>query len=134
MSDQNDIILSPDCLVLKIEVINLTHNIIYIVYDSNNETFLIRGGRKNNNENDMSYSYETNSEFDLINFIQIVVGDNTINELFYNYNNLPTESSDITFDFLNDNEAPKDLICKYINKSQYKNNGLKILRNVFNYY
>jgi hypothetical protein len=67
----------------------------------------------------------------------IICKENTINEVLYNYDNLPETSSEITFDFLQENDERTYEISGYnglkCNRKRLLRN-LRMLRNVFNYY
>jgi hypothetical protein len=67
----------------------------------------------------------------------IICKENTINEVLYNYDNLPATSNEITFEFLQENDERTYEISGYnglkcTRKRLLRN--LRMLRNVFNYY
>lgn len=132
-----------DCLVLKLEEIEKgTRNIdttIYVIYDKKNHKYLIRGRRRwCPNVQSCTYSYECEGANELASFIQyLICPDNRVNEILYNYDNLPEDPNDITFEFLNEYDHSDYEISGY-NHKKLKNSrllrNLRMLRNVFNYY
>lgn len=132
----------PDCLVFKLEEID-SHNgdtdmNVFIIYDTANETYLVRGSRRSESSNHCSYSFECKYARDLVDFLQYVIcPSNRVNETLYNYDNLPELSSDITYDFLSECEDRNYEISGYDNEKLKKSRLLRILRMlkyVCNYY
>ena len=133
----------PDCLVLKIEEYNSTicelDTSIFVLYDKYKHQYVLRGCRRITEKYDMrTYSFVCNSATDLANFISYVIcQENLWTFVLYNYDNLPTSSSNITYEYLVKNESPEYEITAYdktiYNKFRLLQN-LKMLRNVFNYY
>ena len=133
----------PDCLVFKFEEIEECSGnkdtTIYVIYDKKNHRYLIRGRRRSSPRlYSCSYSYECEYANDLVDFIQyLVCPDNKINEILYNYDNLPEDPNDITFDFLNENDHLDYEISGYNDKKLKRSRllkNLRMLRNIFNYY
>ena len=134
----------PDCLVLKLEEIcRQTKEIdttVYILYDSVKHNYLIRGRRKwIPNYQSCEYSYDaTNSEFNVADFLQyIICRTNTVNETLYNYDNLPSDSNEITFEFLHNYDHSDYEISGYDNKKLHRNRlikNLRMLRTIHNKY
>lgn len=130
----------PDCLVFKIEEIQFETGIkdttIYIIYDKKNHKYLIRGTRKKNQS--CTYSYDCECAHDLADFIEyLICPDNKINEILYNYDNLPENPNEITFDFLNNFDHVDYEISGYNNEKLKRNRllrNLRMLRNIYNYY
>lgn len=120
-----------DCLVLKITELVTPFAMIYIIYDKKNHKYLIRG------RNVEPYSFECESENNLSDFIMYSVFPGKINEVLYNYNNLPSESNDITYNFLAENQSPDYEIvrynCKHLKRKRLVN-SLQILKYVSNDY
>lgn len=132
-----------DCLVLKLEEIEEdTKNIdttVYIIYDKRNHTYLIRGRRAiSPKRQSCSYSYECDNAIDVANFLRyLICKHNKVNEILYNYDNLPENPNDITFEFLNEYDEPDYEISGYNDKKLKRRgllNNLRMLRNVYNYY
>ena len=135
--------MSSDCLVLKLEEIEIgTGNLdttLYVMYDKNNRRYLIRGKRRTTETSQScSYSYECNNSGELADFIKyLICPDNRVNEILYNYDNLPEDPSDITFEFLNEFDHRDYEISGYNDKrlkSSRLLRNLRMLRNIYNYY
>jgi hypothetical protein len=133
----------PDCLVLKFEEIDSDleqlDQSVYIFYDQNVETYVVRGRRRwTPTIQSCTYSYECDNAEDLADFLEyLFCKDNTVNEILYNYDNLPETSDEITFEFLKQYDSRVYELSGYDNeiydrKDMLKN--LRMLRNVFNYY
>jgi hypothetical protein len=132
-----------DCLVFKFEEVECDtgkiDNTMYVIYDKRNHKYLIRGRRRwTPQAQSCTYSYECEFAYDLADFIQYLIGpDNKINEILYNYDNLPENPHEITFEFLNDYDHVDYEISGYNNKKLKRCRllkNLRMLRNVFNYY
>ena len=140
--DDENIFNVTDCLVLKIEE-HCSHNNIdmtlYILYDHKKHNYIIRGKRiVTRKYNSQDFSFICNCSNSLMNFIDFVV-DNVAsrNIVLYNYDNLPYNSNDITYDFLKKNDDPNYEIAAYDNVSTDKINVLKLLhmlKTVYNTY
>jgi hypothetical protein len=135
----------PDCLVLKFEerethsVTNEIDTTIYILYDKKEHNYVIRGRRRwTPKYQSATYSFVSEDVYDLADFLQyIICKSNDVNETLFNYDNLPLDSTDITFEFLQQHDHDDYEISGYNNIKMTKNNlvkKLKMLRNVFNYY
>ena len=133
----------PDCLVLKLEEVEKgTNNIdttIYIFYDKKTHHYFVRGRRRWTPQvQSCTYSFQCEFAKDLADFLQYVIcKKNKVNEILYNYDNFPSESNDVTFDFLNDYYHSDYEISGYdkikLRRKELLRN-LRMLRNVFNYY
>lgn len=135
----------PDTLVIKLEEYDFETNeldtTIYILYDSKTKHYVIRGKRTDSKTYQLcNYSFECHSadKYDLIDFLQLVIPNkNHMSFTMYNYDNLPNDSNDITYDFLKSNDDDRYEIVGYDNQKPTKRKFLKylrILRSVFNYY
>jgi hypothetical protein len=134
----------PDCLVLKIQEIeshtNKIDTVIYIIYNNLYNNFIIRGKRTDLNESCSfgSYSFECKYIDDVINFLDYTICSyNNVNEILYNYKNLPRNANDITFDFLDNNNDKSNEISGYNNIDLCENNlnkTLGIIKNTQNYF
>jgi hypothetical protein len=130
----------PDTLVLKIEERDTDSpdidHMVYILYDKKTHRFVIRGKRMDGNS--CTYSFECELAKDLADFLTFIISEkNKWTYVLYNYDNLPNDSNEITFEFLNQYDEPNYELSgydqvKYNRKSLLKN--LRMLRNVFNYY
>ena len=132
----------PDCLVLKIEEYDSeTYELdttVFLLYDKKERQYVIRGKRRVTETADScDYSFVCNRINDLVDFLGFVIcKQNLWTYVLYNYNNLPYDSNDITYDFLTDVSSVYE-ISGY-NKQKYNKNklltNLRMLRNVFNYH
>lgn len=128
-----------DCLVLRIvERDSETYEMdatMYVLYDSNNETFVVRTKREGEWT---THSYYCNSTRDLADFISTVMcKQNLWSYTLYTVENLCDSSDDITFGYLENKVSKETELCGY-DGLKYKGKTLKkmlgILRNVYNYY
>ena len=133
----------PDCLVLKIQEYDddsgLLDNSIFVIYDKKEHHYVIRGHRRNTKNSDAcTYSFVCEFAKDLADFISFTIcKENLWTYVLYNYDNLPYDSNDITYEFLLYNESPVFELAGY-DKQKYSRRkllqNLRMLRNVFNYY
>jgi hypothetical protein len=101
-----------DCLVLKLEEINVINNnkiidnSVYIIYDTSIKKYIIRGKRNGTKKHkECNFSFECINPIHLVEFLKyIFCRFSTINESLYNYDNLPQTSNEITYEFLKNNE------------------------------
>lgn len=133
---------NADTLVLKI----IEHDVeigrpdttLYVLYDINTSAYVIRGKRNDVQIESCSYSFECNSSKNLVNFLEFLFDrSNKFSYILYNYDNLPEDSNEITFDFLKEYDNVKYELSGYDNQKYNKKMLLKIfriLRNIFNYY
>ena len=133
----------PDCLVFKFEEVESDSgkidNTMYVIYDKKNHKYLIRGRRSVTPVNQScSYSYECEGAYDLAYFIKyLICPGNKVNEILYNYDNLPEDPNEITFDFLNEFDHIDYEISGYNNNKLKKSRllrNLRMLRNIYNNY
>ena len=133
-----------DCLVLKIIEFtdsekNEIDTTLYILFDTKNCDFIVRGKRSTIKKNvAKEFNFTCNSSESLIDFISIAIcKENLSTYIFYNYDNLPFYSNNITFDFLNKNFNSQNEIAGY-EKLKYSRKRLTkyidILKSVFNFY
>jgi len=134
---------TTDCLVFKFEEVESDtgklDNTMYVIYDKKFHRYLIRGRRRWTPAiQSCTYAYECETASDLADFIQYCIcPENVVNEMLYNYNNLPEDVNDITFEYLNEHDHIDYELSGYMNKKMTHNRLLKhlrMLRNVFNYY
>jgi hypothetical protein len=136
-------ITPTDCLVLKLEEFDTTlkeiDTTVYILYDKKEHKYVIRGQRRRT-PYQQSCTYSFNCEFaeDLVDFLKyLICPSNTVNEVLYNYDNLPGTSNEITFEFLKEHDNRNYEISGYNGFTLKRNRlirNLRMLRNVFNYY
>jgi hypothetical protein len=132
-----------DCLVFKFEELDVDRKevdtTVYIIYDKSQHKYVVRGQRKwTPKHQSCTYSFDCEFAHDLADFLKyIVCPHNKVNEILYNYDNLPYDSNDITFTFLNEYDHSDYEISgyneqKFGRKRLLKN--LRMLRNVSNNY
>ena len=133
----------PDCLVFKLEEFDVDREEIdttlYVLYDKRRHRYLVRGQRKwTPTHQSCTYSFESEFASDLADFIQYVICSyNTVNEVLYNYDNLPENPDELTYDFLHDYDHSDYEISGYNDKKLRRGRllrNLRMLRNIFNYY
>lgn len=134
---------NSDCLVFKLVEINSdTKDIdttLYILYDKNEHKYIIRGQRRwTPRYQTCTYSFNCDFAHDLVDFIDyLICPSNTVNEILYNYNNLPARSDEITYEFLHDYDHRDYEISGYNDTKLRKKRllrNLRMLRNVYNNY
>jgi len=132
-----------DCLVFKIQEFDVDREEIdttlYVLYDKRRHRYLVRGQRKwTPKHQSCTYSFESEFASDLADFIQYVICSyNTVNEVLYNYDNLPENPDEITYEFLHDYDHSDYEISGYNDQKLRRGRllrNLRMLRNVFNYY
>jgi hypothetical protein len=110
---------------------------LFVIYDNNNEEFIIRGRRAASHN---PYAFTCRKKDDVVSFIEFVIGDkNLLSYTLYSFDDLPSYPSDITIELLETITKckTKDEVAGYDNKTfnaKQLSNILKILQNVFNYY
>ena len=134
---------SPDTLVLKIEEIsdNEIDSTLFILYDHNECHYIVYGKRSDvvARLEFIPYSFKCKSVFDLADFISFVkCKKNKWNYTLYNYDNLPCNPDDISYDCLKSLDGDRSYeIAGYDNKvfnDRYLVKTLKMLKGVFNFY
>jgi len=123
-----------DCLVLKLEEMypeknNLLDTTVYILYDIKRCKYIIRGQRRPTpNYKSCPYSFECKCIKDVVHFLQYVIcKNNVVNETLFNYNNLPYNSNNITYEFLKEFENRNNEVSGYDDiKITYK----RLMRNL----
>jgi hypothetical protein len=133
----------PDCLVFKIEEIECDNDkldtSLFIFYDQREKKYVLRGRRRwSQNFQTCTYSYDCKSIDDMVVFLSYIIAkNNRINEILYNYDNLPDSSNDVTFEFLFEYENKDYEISGYNNNMMSKKRLhmlLRMLRKVGNKY
>jgi hypothetical protein len=133
----------PDCLVFKFEEYDVDlkefDTTVYVFYDKSKHHYVVRGQRRWTPKH-QSCTYSFNCEFakDLADFLQyIVCKDNRVNEILYNYDNFPSNSNDITYEFLHDYDHSDYEISGYNDQKFGRKRllrNLRMLRNIHNQY
>ena len=133
-----------DCLVLKVEEYDTDDcrldTQLFVLYDTLKKNYVIRGKRRDRRVGESKdYSFSSTSIIDLINFMNFsMCPQNTYSYALYNYDNLPYDSNDITYEFLDSWVSPEYEIVAYDNADQYDFNYLakllRMLKNISNPY
>ena len=133
-----------DCLVLKIQEYDLDDSRLdtqlFVLYDSLRKNYVVRGKRRDSRVGgSKDYSFTSNSVVDLISFINFsMCSQNVYSYALYNYDNLPYEANEITFEFLEEWVSSEYEIVAYDNSKQYDTQMLakllRMLKNVSNVY
>lgn len=133
----------PDTLVLKIEEhdteLDVIDTTLYILYDTRTDRYVIRGNRRSTlSIKSNPYSFETETVCGLSNFVEFIIcPENIVSYTLSNYDNLPENSYDITYELLKLNDKRENEVVGYDYQKVSKkilSSILIILRNVFNYY
>lgn len=131
----------PDCLVFKFEEVEkdteMIDTTVYVLFDKRNEKYIVRGQRRwTPKYRSCTYSFECGHICDLVEFLRyIICSDNTVNEVLYNYDNLPDDSNKITYEFLHDYDHADYEISGYNGQKFSKKrlfSNLRMLRNISN--
>jgi hypothetical protein len=133
---------TTDCLILKIEeyVDNTLDTTLFVLYDKNEESYLIRGKRSDINENEaISYSFNCYYSKELSDFISFIVCPKSkLSYTLFNYHDLPLDHENIDYHYLKNLDNNKLYeIAGYDNQKYNKKqilSILKFLKYVFNYY
>ena len=132
-----------DCLVFKLEEFydDELDTTLFILYDKNEEMYLIRGKRSalSKNTDSVSYSFRCKYVEELIEFIKLVIcSESLLSYTLYNYDNLPYNCDDITFDSLKEDDNDKAYELTGFDNQKYSDKKLqkflRVLKYVFNYY
>jgi hypothetical protein len=134
--------MSTDCIVLKIEEFDNWEldNTIFIIYDKLKSQYLIRGRRSDTDKyNPVPISFIADNIDNLTEFILFILcKSNTYTYSMYNYDNLPDNQYEITYEKLKnlDNNVNYEIVT-YTNKKLTKKclyNMFNILKNIYNNY
>ena len=135
--------VSSDCLVLKMEehVDGELDTTLFVLYDNNEDAYLVRGKRSDvfGKPSSVPYSFYCNYASELIDFISFVLCKKSkISYTLYNYDDLPNDADEIDYQYLSDLDGDIAYeLAGYDNQKFNKKEILKflrVLRNVFNYY
>ena len=128
-----------DCLVLRIDEMDVDTNkldmTMYVLYDSNNETYVLRGKRENEWT---THSYYCDDVKELSSFLSTVIcKQNLWSYTPYTMDHLSDNSDEISFGTLDGKATKETGLCGY-DKLVYSRKTLRrmlnILGNVYNYY
>jgi hypothetical protein len=127
---------SSDCLVLRIiDIDSMKYDNtaeLFILFDTNMGEYIIRGSNAHVKEF-VPFSFNCRYRAELIEFIKffLCVKNKWTYEL-YNYDNLPADSNDITYEFLSENIDNRYNIVSY-DKSKYNKKDIKKWLRVLQY-
>ena len=133
---------SADCLVLKIEEYDIDNGnldtTLFLIYDKKEHKYVIRGKRNSVSFDSCAYSFNCEFAHELFDFLTFVIcKKNHWTYVLYNYDNLPSTSDEITYEFLERNVSKVYELAGY-DRQKFKKSKLlsylRILRNVFNFY
>ena len=130
--------MPTDCLILKVEEVDndrkIVDNEIFILFDKNTETYVIRGMRTE------TYSFSSKTSDDVLLLISFVIDNNNLlNYKLYNNKNLPWDSDDITYEQIVESLKSNDIeeLVGYEHETFSRNTlrkRIKVLRYVYNHY
>ena len=133
-----------DCLVLMIQErenhgYNQIDNNLFVFYDVNEKRYYLRGQRQSSRIHDFNpYSFGCSNSKVLLNFIsRVICTQNKWIYTVYNFSNLPMDSNDITYDYL---QSIRDKSCEvygYDDCEYVKEDVADVLRSlkhIVNYY
>ena len=132
----------PDCLVLKIEEYendtNELDTTLYVLYDTKHEVYLLRGKRSDKKMESTEFSFFCKGISELCDFVSFIICKKKLwTYVLYNYNNLPNDSYDITYEYLKENGTRTNELGGY-NHQKYSSTdllkNLRMLSSVFNLY
>lgn len=103
---------------------------MYVLYDTYNDTFLVRGKRSDTPRVYATpYSFECDSRYSVYSFLSVLIPrENTCTVELYNYVGLPSDKNDITFDYLCENRSMSNELVAYNHEHVSYKNITKILR------
>lgn len=128
--------MPTDCLILKVEEVNddrrIVDNEIFILFDKNTETYVLRGRRTE------TYSFSSKTSDDVLNFLAFIIDNNNLlNYRLYNNKDLPLDSDDITYEQIVESLGSGDELVRYVEDRFSKKTlqkRIEVLRYVYNYY
>lgn len=136
---------SSDCLTLLVELLDTetldtkVQGKLYILFDSNNNQFIIRGCNDLDLSNYYPYSFlvDEHNKKDLVDFIDLFSNEDQIRLTIYNFNDLPLTSEEITFEYLEEYASEEYEFLSYrpqfFSKSSMKK-ILSVISSLRNYY
>lgn len=134
--------MPSDCLVLKIEESDRNSKLdhcIYIIYDVNNKHYILRGKRTESVDTNFEpYSFDSDSKTDIVDFMSFIMDKNDLlNYKLYNKIDLPWESNDITFEYLEESiQDANEMVAYDMDKFSKKTlrKRIDILEAIYNFY
>jgi hypothetical protein len=128
--------MSTDCLVLLIEDSVMYMN-LFILYDDEKKSFFLCGKKITSTGIDYTpFSFQCENEKVVKQFTRLIMED-TVNMYLYNFNNLPRNCDDISFNTLYEMKSEECELSTYFEEEDYYNDMtdyLEMLKNIKNYY
>lgn len=136
--------MSSDCLTLLVELLDTetldtkVQGKLYILFDRNNDQFLIRGCNDlDNSTPPYSFVVDEHNKKNLVDFVDLFSNDDQIRLTIYNFNDLPLTSEEITFEYLEEYASEEYEFLSY-RPDFYSRNGMKkilsVISSLCNYY
>ena len=125
---------SVDCLVLRIierdDSPRKFDQDLYVLHDIERDVFLIRGKRSDLPRCPMkSYTLECSTAYDTAHFISLIIPPEhrCVFEL-YSLDDLPADSNEITYDYLNLSKDPAKEVVAYLKQNTEPDKLVRLLR------
>lgn len=137
---------SSDCLVLLVESmdteINQVLGKVYVLYDSVNDLYLVRGRNINDDDPDAylkSFSFVSYGDnYDsIVDFIDLFSTEEQMRITLYNFDDLPLTSEEIKYEYLEEYSDVQYEVLAFRSQNFSRSSVKKMLRmikNLFNYY
>ena len=135
---------TTDCLILKIEEVDIAHDNdieseIFIIYDKNNNNYIIRGKRVDIGDIHFNtFSFICESVNHLTSFLSFIIDNhNKVIYTLYNHDDLPILSNEIYFETLAKSLTDSHEVVEYEMEdfsNEILRNRVEILKHVYNYY
>ena len=138
--------MSTDCIVLRIDEYSQSEyddsspvKTMYILYDLCYDSYIIRGKRGETYGNSCYYSFSCDKTKSLVELVRLSFdSSNKCNVSVLNYDNLPYDTDNVTFDALEYSRYDTEgLISVYENVNLQRSNlksKLKMLKHILNEY
>jgi len=102
---------------------------LYILYDTKEEVFLLRGKRSDTHiicQN--AYSFESYSRLSVYEFLTFIIPkENECTLELYSYTDLPMNKNDITFELLREERSNRNEVVAYVKQRMHYNEMRRIL-------
>ncbi len=127
----------PDCLVLQIFANNDIPEFstkIFIWYDKNQHRFFLRG---KNYESENTFNFKSKKSRHIADFLTLILDKRSFIEVeMYNFTELPEDSNDITFEFLQSDSTVEIIYTNYDYPLQHNElkRIIKMLSKIYNNY
>lgn len=134
---------SSDCLVLLVEgydtELNISVNKTYVLYDSVNQQYLVRGFDvdKELSKKPFSFTVDYDAYESIVDFTDFFSSGDLVKITLYNFDDLPLTSQEITYEYLVDYSTNEYEILGYYPTTYSKSTirrMLTMIRNMYNHY